>query len=115
MQGSPTAFLVVLGVTELAIFASTSPTNAAVLGAVPVAMRANAMAASIFAIHLLGDLLSPNAVGAVSDAFHDAQGECTGARGLVIGMYLLPAALALSALAWFRGAAAPRVTPPGTA
>jgi len=115
LQGSATAFLVVLGVTELAIFVSTSPTNAALLDSVPVAMRANAMAASIFAIHLLGDLLSPIAVGTISDAFHDAQGECTGARGLVIGMYLLPAALAVSAFAWFRGAAAPRVTHPDTA
>ncbi len=114
-QGSATAFLVALGITEFVIFASTSPTNAAVLDSVPAAMRASAMAASIFVIHLLGDLLSPIAVGAISDRFHDAQGACTGARGLLIGMYMLPVALAFSAVAWFRGAAAVRVTPPGTA
>jgi MFS family permease len=114
-SGSSTGFLVALGLAELAIFASTSPTNAAVLDSVPTALRANAMAASIFAIHLLGDLVSPPAIGAVSDAFHDPQGACTGARGLTFGMVLLPLALALSALAWFRGAAEPRATRPGTA
>ena len=67
---------------------------------------------SIFAIHLLGDLVSPPLIGRISDAFRD-RARCTGARGLQIGMYLLPGALALSALAWFRGAAraAPRHAP----
>jgi predicted MFS family arabinose efflux permease len=115
LAGSATTFLVLLGLAEFVIFVSTSPTNAAVLDAVPTMMRANAMAASIFVIHLLGDLISPPAIGAVSDALHDAQGACTGARGLTIGMYLLPAALALSAVFWGRGAASPGVTRPGTA
>jgi MFS family permease len=113
--GSSTAFLVLLGLAELVIFASTSPTNAAVLDSVPPALRANAMAASIFAIHLLGDLISPPAIGSISDALHDAQGACTGARGLTMGMYLLPVALALSAVAWSRGARAERVRLPDTA
>jgi MFS family permease len=114
-SGEATAFLVLLGLAELVIFASTSPTNAAVLDSVSPAQRANAMAASIFAIHLLGDLVSPPAIGAISDALHDPQGECSGARGLTIGMGLLPIALAISALAWSRGARAERVRLPDTA
>jgi hypothetical protein len=67
------------------------------------------MALSIFAIHLLGDVVSPPLIGRISDAYH------TGAVGLQIGMYLLPAALAVSAVAWFRGAAVAEVTSPDTA
>lgn len=113
---SSTQFLIALALCEIAIFTSVSPTNAAVLGSVPPAMRASAMAASIFAIHLLGDLISPPAIGAISDTFHDSKEICSGGRGLQAGMYLLPAALALSAAMWFRGAAQkPAITPPDTA
>jgi MFS family permease len=79
-----------------------------VLLSVPARMRANAMAASIFMIHLLGDLISPPAIGAISDRFHDGHAICSGGRGLRIGMFLLPAALALSAIAWHRGVRARR-------
>ena len=58
---SPTAgiFFVVVFFTILALFLSTSPINAVVLGAVLTELRASAMALSIFAIHALGDLWSP--------------------------------------------------------
>ncbi len=110
-MGSATTFFVVLGAAELAIFASVSPTNAAVLLSVPAAARATAMAMSIFAIHLLGDLVSPPVIGFVADAFHDSHEPCSGGHGLLRGMYLLPAALAVSAVLWFRGAAAPAARP----
>ena len=117
---SSTAFLIALGLAELAIFASMSSTNAAVLLSVPERLRANAMAMSIFAIHLLGDLISPPLIGAVSDAAHDSHDFCSGGRGLQNGLYLLPVALGLSAVAWFIGSTQRRgptepVTPPGTA
>ncbi len=96
---SAPGFLVALAVAQVAIFTSTSPTNAAVLGAVPATLRANAMALSIFAIHLLGDIVSPPLIGRISDA------NGGGARGLQLGMLTLPVALALSSVAWFRGAA----------
>jgi MFS family permease len=115
LAGDKVAFCVLLGLAELVIFTSTSPTNAAILASVPPVTRTAAMAASIFMIHLLGDLVSPPAIGAVSDALHDPQAPCSGAQGLITGMYLLPAALALSAAFWFRGAASPRITRPGTA
>lgn len=106
MMGSRAGFFLALGAAELAIFASVSPINAALLLSVPAAVRASAMAASIFAMHLLGDLISPPVIGYISDAFHDSKDPCSGARGLLFGMYLLPAALALSAVFWFRGVAA---------
>lgn len=108
-------FLIALAACELAVFTSVSPVNAAVLHTVRPELRATAMAASIFMIHLLGDLVSPPLIGGVSDAFGDARAFCSGARGLQSGMYFLPAALLLSAIAWFAGSRARRVTRPGTA
>lgn len=96
-------FFVALGACQLAIFVSISPTNAALLSTVPTWLRATAMAVSIFMIHLLGDLISPPLIGAMSDRFGDSAARCSGAAGLQLGMYLLPAALALSAVAWWRG------------
>ncbi len=101
---SPAGFLAGLAAAELAIFTSVSPSNAAVLGSVRPEIRANAMAASIFAIHLLGDLISPPVIGTISDRFGDAHACGTGGRGLQVGMILLPIALVISALFWFRGA-----------
>lgn len=105
---APTAglFFLALGACELAIFISISPTNAAVLISVPVELRASAMAVSIFAIHLFGDLISPPLIGKLSDAFGDKAEKCSGASGLQLGMFLLPIALALSAAFWWRGAVA---------
>jgi hypothetical protein len=73
------------------------------------------MAVSIFMIHLFGDLVSPPLIGKISDAAGDARAFCSGAAGLTIGMYLLPAALALSGFAWLAGSRARRITLPGTA
>ena len=49
------------------IFLPTGPINTLILETVPVSMRAAAMAASIVAIHALGDLWSPKIVGLLSD------------------------------------------------
>ena len=49
------------------IFLPTGPVNTLILETVPIGMRACAMAASIFAIHLLGDLWSPQLIGFLSD------------------------------------------------
>jgi MFS family permease len=91
---SSTGFFVGIALTEFALFLSTSPINVVLLGAVPSELRATAMAASIFAIHLFGDLVSPPLVGAISDA--------TGSLGGA--MLILPVAIALGAIAWWRGA-----------
>ena len=106
---TPPLFFVVMGLCELFLFLSVSPTNAAIMLSVPVAVRASAMAVSIFAIHLLGDLISPPLIGRISDR------AGAGADGLQMGMYLLPAALAVSAVVWSRGARALPTAPAPTA
>ena len=55
---APVGFYSIAFVAEIGLFLSTSPVNAIFLRAVPTEMRASAMAASIFAIHLFGDLWS---------------------------------------------------------
>jgi predicted MFS family arabinose efflux permease len=88
---SADAFFVLAFACELFLFLSTSPINAVILRSVPNAMRASAMALSIFAIHALGDLWSPPLLGLLLD-FLPA----------VVAMMCLPVAIALSAYAWWR-------------
>jgi MFS transporter, Spinster family, sphingosine-1-phosphate transporter len=73
------------------IFLPTGPINTLILETVPVSMRAAAMAASIFAIHALGDLWSPKIIGILSDRMGSLREAslCT-----------LPPALAVCALCW---------------
>jgi MFS transporter, Spinster family, sphingosine-1-phosphate transporter len=97
---TPTSFFVAAALCELALFLSVAPTNAAVMASVPAWTRASAMAFSIFAIHMLGDLISPPLMGAIADA---AGG---GGHGVRVGMYLTPAAFAISAVVWCIGALA---------
>ncbi len=87
-----TGFFVAIGLAEFALFLSTSPINVVILQGVPAPLRASAMAISIFAIHLLGDLISPPLIGAISDHWS--------LRG---GMFLLPAALTWGAWFWWKG------------
>jgi MFS transporter, Spinster family, sphingosine-1-phosphate transporter len=54
---------------QLCLFLSTGPINAAIINLVIASERATAIALSVFAIHILGDALSPLIVGALSDAF----------------------------------------------
>jgi hypothetical protein len=88
---SPFGFFAALAVAEFAIFLSTSPINVVILGSVPSELRASAMAASIFVIHLLGDMISPPLIGAISDA-----------SSLRRAMVVLPIALVIATLVWWR-------------
>jgi MFS family permease len=108
-----TGFLALLGLCEVFVFASMAPTNFALMHSVPKALRAIAMATSTFAIHALGDVLSPPLVGTVSDALGDGITQCSSSKGLVLGMLILPFALGLSAVLWWIGAR--RVSRPDTA
>jgi MFS transporter, Spinster family, sphingosine-1-phosphate transporter len=92
--GSPAAFFAWIAAAEFALFLSTSPINVVILQGVPEHLRASAMAVSIFAIHLLGDMLSPPIIGAISDR-----------SSLRLGMLVLPVALVLATVAWWRGSA----------
>jgi MFS family permease len=73
------------------LFLSTGPVNTLILETVPVAERAAAMAASIFAIHLFGDLWSPKLVGWLSTRLGDLREAI---------LLTLPAAIVLCAIFW---------------
>jgi hypothetical protein len=73
------------------LFLSTGPVNTLIVETVPVAMRSSAVAASIFAIHLFGDLWSPKFVGMLSDRFGDLRHAV---------LLVLPVALIVSAAFW---------------
>ena len=83
---------VALVATMFLLFLPTGPVNTLILETVPVAMRASAMAACIFAIHLFGDIWSPKLVGRLWDHFHNLQQAV---------LWTLPAALVVSAFFWF--------------
>jgi len=91
---SPAAYYGAVVVAEILLFASTGPINSAVLNVVPPTDRATAVALSIFAIHVLGDVPSPVIIGAISDA-----------SSLQQAVMIVPAAVALSGLLWCAEAA----------
>jgi MFS family permease len=64
---SPHLYLASMVTAQLCLFLSTSPINAAIANLVTATERASAIALSVFAIHLLGDVLSPPLIGALSD------------------------------------------------
>jgi MFS transporter, Spinster family, sphingosine-1-phosphate transporter len=96
VAGSPLGFFAGIAAANFALFLSTSPINVVILQSVPAELRASAMALSIFAIHLLGDLVSPPLIGAISDA-----------SSLRAAMFILPCALAAAGFVWWRGSALP--------
>lgn len=101
----PAAFFLISLVVDIALFASTSPISTAVLRSVPAQRRASAMAASIFSIHLFGDLWSAWALGLLLDVLP--------AR---IAMMSLPLTFAWAAYIWWprrREAAGPSGTAEG--
>jgi MFS family permease len=73
------------------LFLSTGPVNTLIVETVPVRMRATSMAASIFMIHMFGDLWSPQILGAMADRFGGLREPC---------LWALPGALAVSAIFW---------------
>jgi MFS transporter, Spinster family, sphingosine-1-phosphate transporter len=91
LSSSAFGFFAAIAAAEFAIFLSTSPINAVILGSVPSELRASAMAASIFAIHLLGDMISPPLIGVISDT-----------SSLRKAMVVLPVALGAATLVWWR-------------
>jgi MFS family permease len=86
----PAAFFGAAFVAQVGLFLSTSPVNAIALRAVPPELRASAMAAQIFAIHLFGDLWSPIVLGVLLDHLVST-----------IAMMALPITFAVSAYLWW--------------
>jgi MFS family permease len=87
---TPLGFFAFAFLAEVGLFLSTSPVNAIGLRTVPPELRASAMAAMIFAIHLFGDLWSPTALGFILDYVV-----------ATIAMMALPVTFALSAYVWW--------------
>jgi MFS family permease len=65
---SSTSYLVCMVIAQLLMFLSTGPINASIVNLVLPTQRASAVALEVFAIHALGDAVSPFLIGAVSDA-----------------------------------------------
>jgi MFS family permease len=83
------AYLTWFFIAEFFLFLSTGPINVVIVNAVPVGLRATAMAGSIFAIHLFGDAISPPIVGWLADR-----------TGLAEAVMIMPVAVAVSGLIW---------------
>eukprot|EP00469_Lotharella_globosa_P007629 CAMPEP_0167790454 /NCGR_PEP_ID=MMETSP0111_2-20121227/11328_1 /TAXON_ID=91324 /ORGANISM="Lotharella globosa, Strain CCCM811" /LENGTH=536 /DNA_ID=CAMNT_0007682891 /DNA_START=94 /DNA_END=1701 /DNA_ORIENTATION=- len=62
-----TSFLVLMGAAVMLLFLPTGCCTMAVMAAVPSHMRASAVALNILIMHVLGDVPSPIAVGALKD------------------------------------------------
>jgi MFS family permease len=91
LSPTPVLFFVFMFLAIASVFLGNSPINAALLSSVPAHLRASAMAISIFAIHILGDMWSPPMVGALMKGL--------GSRPLA--MQLLPVAILGSAFFWW--------------
>ena len=73
------------------LFLSTGPVNTLILETAPVNLRASAMAVSIFAIHLFGDMWSSQIVGRLADSF---------GGNLQKAVLILPMALIVASVFW---------------
>lgn len=90
-------------IAQLCLFLSTGPINAAIINVVIAGERATAIALSVFAIHLLGDVVSPPLVGALSDTFASHMSD---ASALQKAIGILPFAALIGGLVWIWAARA---------
>jgi MFS transporter, Spinster family, sphingosine-1-phosphate transporter len=86
---SNSVYVVSMVTAQLLLFLSTGPINAAIVNLVDAGERATAIALSVLAIHLLGDVISPLMVGALSDL-----------SSLQQGIKILPLAVVIGGLVW---------------
>jgi MFS family permease len=85
----PGSYLLALVLAQLLLFASTGPVNAAIVNAVAPAERASAVAISILAIHVFGDVPSPTLIGILSDR-----------SSLGRAVLVVPAAILVAGIVW---------------
>ncbi|MES2707633.1 MAG: MFS transporter [Verrucomicrobiota bacterium] len=90
-----TASMTALAVAMFCCFLGTGPINTLILESAPAALRASAMAGSIFIIHLFGDLWSPYIVGKLSDHWGNIRPAL-----LILPVALLTAGILWGILAW---------------
>jgi len=98
----PAVYLPAVIVAELLLFASTGPINSVIVNVVRPGQRATAVALSIFAIHVLGDVPSPPIIGRISDA------RTLGQAVLIVPFAVLLAGLFWAGEAWWAGRAGRR-------
>jgi predicted MFS family arabinose efflux permease len=82
-------YLPAIIIAELLLFASTGPVNSAIVNVVRSRERATAVALSILAIHLFGDVPSPPLIGAISDR-----------TSLGSAFMIVPLAIAAAGIIW---------------
>jgi MFS family permease len=90
---APSAYYPGIVCAQLLLFMSTGPINAAIVNMVSPFERASAVALSMFAIHLLGDVPSPPLIGSISDASSLGQ-----------AVLIVPVAVAIGGLVWLGAA-----------
>jgi MFS family permease len=95
--GAPSVFYPALITAELLLFMSTGPINTVIVNLVSPVQRASAVALSVFAIHLLGDVPSPYIIGKLSDL-----------SSLRSAVMIVPVAVAICAVLWLVAARAGR-------
>ncbi len=91
------AYVICMVIAQFLIFLSTGPINAVIVNLASPLERASAIALSVFAIHLLGDVISPPIIGALSDA-----------SSLAEAVKIVPVAVLISGLVWCQAARSQR-------
>jgi MFS family permease len=119
----PVFFISAIFVTVFLLFINNAPFHAILVGSVPPAIRASAMALNIVAIHLFGDVISRGGVGVISDNLKLGKVTVLAKVAAIFGvdpvrehltaaLLVVPPALLVSALFFYWGArkhaAAPR-------
>ncbi|MHC1769618.1 MAG: spinster family MFS transporter [Verrucomicrobiia bacterium] len=85
----PLVVVAMLFIAQFFLWFYNGPINAILANSVSSALRARAFALSIFAIHVLGDAISPSIVGVLSDQI-----------GLETAIQLVPLAMGVGAAIW---------------
>lgn len=94
---APVVYYAAIIAAELLLFMSTGPVNSIIINLAAPWERASAVALSVLAIHLLGDVPSPTLIGALSDA-----------SSLATAVLIVPAAVVLTGVLWFAAGRAAR-------
>ncbi len=93
----PALYYSAIVAAELLLFMSTGPLNSAIVNLVAPRERASAVALSVLMIHLLGDVISPPVIGAISDR-----------TSLGLATLIVPVAIALCGVLWWAAGRAAR-------
>jgi MFS family permease len=110
----PILFIAAIFVTVFLLFINNAPFHAILVGSVPPAIRASAMALNIVAIHMFGDVISRGGVGVLSDNLKLGKIAVLAKVATVFGvdpvrehltaaLLVVPPALLLSALFFYWG------------